>query len=907
MTELDLDRVGERLRVVRLRVDRNQRFGGAQVLRIELEDLFVRLRSAIVLLLLVRPELGDLEEEADLRLGVRLLRLLLLEDADELVPLAGLGVEDLEVVPAAEREVLLLERFLRFAIVRVELEERAPRGDGAFVVVEAVAVDRAELREDLDLLRRVVRDLGPSLEHADELVERLGALVESGESAQGFGVLRVALDDLFPEVDADLRLLHTLGCELRDLEELLRALVTRRESLGFAALQPQELLPVAPLLVHLTEVVDRRRVLGLDGEHELERLHGLGLIRELVHVQVRRAHVEPDLLVRIRNHARELEQRLDELVEALRRLLLVGEGAEFRDLPFVDARRLRRRRLDHARRRGGRRRLRGRRFDDGDGGRAVRDGRRRRRGCRGRRRGDRRGAIRRLRLDASSHRKRRHLADARRRRFAHARHRRVADARLARARLRWSVADARRRRLAHARQRRRFAHAPTRRSFQRGRRNRAARMRHDHVVLAGVGQLERRLARRREDLLGHLHGARRRARRREQRRSDSGCVFQVLANLRFEREELRVLGRHDREALEAGAGAHQVAHLPPRDDARLREHERRVAVFARARRGLFGEREHAIPVAAFATVSLPQIVEGPFVFRVESKRLFEEARSDFDVLVPRDPARAKQHRHRRARGRILDPGQDRLLQTLERIERAGLGAEPFEERRRVLRRRIGRVRFREQRLDFIGREALREPRRAEQDAPLRCAARLIGLGEELLDARLPGVAPGLHVFETRCRVGARAPRSPHRTGVGGRRFVVVADVLQHVAEFEEELSPLRAVLLGLQFELEQLLHHRELAEGPVDAPCSLETFQERRVQLERVLEVLERLRPLKELRLENLPEAQVIRRLRRTRGAACNALLELFDETLPIAEALQQRKTILKFHGSSRSIQPVER
>jgi len=98
------------------------------------------------------PELGDLEEETDLGLCVGFLRLLLLEDADELVPLAALGVEDLEVVPAAEREVLLLQGLLRLAIVRIDREERAPRGDRALVVVQAVSVERPELREDLDLL-----------------------------------------------------------------------------------------------------------------------------------------------------------------------------------------------------------------------------------------------------------------------------------------------------------------------------------------------------------------------------------------------------------------------------------------------------------------------------------------------------------------------------------------------------------------------------------------------------------------------------------------------------------------------------------------------------------------------------------------------------------------------------------
>ena len=151
---------------------------------------------------------------------VGLLRLLLLEDADELVPLAALGVEDLEVVPAAEREVLLLERLLRLAIVRVEREERAPRVDRALVVVQAIAVDRAELAEDLDLLRGVEGDLDLLLEDVGELVEVLGALVEAGERAERLGVLGVVRDDLVPEVDADLGLLHALGRELRDLEEL---------------------------------------------------------------------------------------------------------------------------------------------------------------------------------------------------------------------------------------------------------------------------------------------------------------------------------------------------------------------------------------------------------------------------------------------------------------------------------------------------------------------------------------------------------------------------------------------------------------------------------------------------------------------------------------------------------------
>ena len=57
VTELDLDRVRERLGVVGRRVDRDERFGRLQIVRLELEDLLVGLGRAIELLLLVRPEL----------------------------------------------------------------------------------------------------------------------------------------------------------------------------------------------------------------------------------------------------------------------------------------------------------------------------------------------------------------------------------------------------------------------------------------------------------------------------------------------------------------------------------------------------------------------------------------------------------------------------------------------------------------------------------------------------------------------------------------------------------------------------------------------------------------------------------------------------------------------------------
>ena len=210
----------------------------------------------------------------------------------------------------------------------------APRGDGAFVVVEAIAVDRAELREDLDLLTVVEGDLGLLLEDLDELVEVLRALVETAEGAERFGVRRIAVEHLVPELDADLGLLDALGGELRDVEELASALVAV-EAIGFFSLETEELLPVAALLVHAAQVVDGSAVLGIDRDDRFVGFDGLGLVRELAGVELGGLRIERDLLFRVGDHGRELEERLDVLVVTLVRFLLVGERAKLCDLAGI--------------------------------------------------------------------------------------------------------------------------------------------------------------------------------------------------------------------------------------------------------------------------------------------------------------------------------------------------------------------------------------------------------------------------------------------------------------------------------------------------------------------------------------------------------------------------------------------
>ena len=112
----------------------------------------------------------------------------------------------------------------------------------------------------------------------------------------------------------------------------------RGHALGFAALETEELLPVAALLVHLPQVLDGLRVVRVDRDDRLVGLHRLGLVRELGDVEVRRLRVERDLLVGVADERRELQQRLDVLVVALGGLLLVGELPQLGDLRVVDRR-----------------------------------------------------------------------------------------------------------------------------------------------------------------------------------------------------------------------------------------------------------------------------------------------------------------------------------------------------------------------------------------------------------------------------------------------------------------------------------------------------------------------------------------------------------------------------------------
>jgi hypothetical protein len=92
--------------------------------------------------------------------------------------------------------------------------------------------------------------------------------------------------------------------------------------------------------------------------------------------------------------------------------------------------------------------------------------------------------------------------------------------------------------------------------------------------------------------------------------------------------------------------------------------------------------------------------------------------------------------------------------------------------------------------------------------------------------------------------------------------------------------------------------HRRFAEVPVDEASLLQRFDERRIELEGVLKMLERLHALEKLALEHAPELQMDRGFDRVLRRPTEASLEFFDKALPITIALKETYLLLQIHHS---------
>ena len=275
------------------------------------EDLLVRLGAAVLLVDLVVPDVGHLQELADLVLGLgERVGALHLHRPRRPATATARGRSsrarpwprsrrvDLEqLAPSVGRFELLAENFavrlaqlaegafelVGFEHARRPVDDRVQRGDqlvrilagapdggdGAqgvdvrVVEIEHAIVVRQRLFVAPQLLeedaRAPIQDLDPEIvgigdvelafEHVAELGPLSGRLVEIGQSAERFRILAAEVEHALPGFDGPRRVVQSIGRQVRDLGANLRLLYVAGRVLELALVDGVELLPRLLLLV----------------------------------------------------------------------------------------------------------------------------------------------------------------------------------------------------------------------------------------------------------------------------------------------------------------------------------------------------------------------------------------------------------------------------------------------------------------------------------------------------------------------------------------------------------------------------------------------------------------------------------------------------------------------------------
>ena len=162
--------------------------------RIDLQHALVDLRRRAAVADLVGPQRGRLHEDVDPlgRVGQRLHAPL--EDVDRLLPARLLHEQ-------------ALERRQRAEVGRIELQHLAPGVDRVLGPHEGVALELAELREQLlelvalDAAAAELADLDQAAQRLRQLLPGARALVVGGDRAERVDVLRIDLQDLLPALE----------------------------------------------------------------------------------------------------------------------------------------------------------------------------------------------------------------------------------------------------------------------------------------------------------------------------------------------------------------------------------------------------------------------------------------------------------------------------------------------------------------------------------------------------------------------------------------------------------------------------------------------------------------------------------------------------------------------------------
>ena len=245
------------------------------LLGIDLQHALVYLRRRATVADLVGPQRGGLHEDVHLLGGVGQRLGAPLEDVDRLFPARLLHEQP-------------LERRERPEVGTIELEHLAPGVDRVLRAHEGLALELAELREQLlelvalDAAAAELADLDQTAQRLRQLFPGARAAVVGRDGPERIDVLRIDLQDLLPALER-----VPLARELL-APDAAEALVDRDAGLGIGGGRDLlfedlgQLLPLAGHLVQIGQTRQRDGVLAAHVDHAAPQLDGLVAVVERV-------------------------------------------------------------------------------------------------------------------------------------------------------------------------------------------------------------------------------------------------------------------------------------------------------------------------------------------------------------------------------------------------------------------------------------------------------------------------------------------------------------------------------------------------------------------------------------------------------------------------------------------------
>ena len=266
----------------------------------------------------------------------------LFEQFDDFGQIVVFGIIRLKRCPIALFDEQLAQCIDTLGVCRIDRQNATPRRNRIDVVIRLIAIQRTQFLECLELLVCIFGQGDAMFHNARQIAPTLFALVERFQRRNRFGIVRIAFQDVFPNVDRRAIIAHLRLRNIGHFSEQFDLIGQRIHPLQFPTMNVEQFFPISTLRIQNFQRLDRRLVQRLNRQHVLEVFHRIDFAIHLFEINHRDAIIKVDFLLVVAVFGLRIEQ-FDELGPAAHLLVNLDQALERSSI----SRRNRQKRLIH--------------------------------------------------------------------------------------------------------------------------------------------------------------------------------------------------------------------------------------------------------------------------------------------------------------------------------------------------------------------------------------------------------------------------------------------------------------------------------------------------------------------------------------------------------------------------------